>query len=169
MNDSTRRDASRPDRLPDVSPSRSEGRYTRFLVPSAERATQQPTSPPIDEPAWWEVDEVAALPDARRWRAGSIITSRLPLVVRTALDTTDRRQPAWGSDRSLTGDLETILGGSRYGRDDPAPVWTDADTVLERASWRDDATPGSGERRPKRGKRNRQERQNDRRRDHGAS
>lgn len=168
MNDSTERDAFRQDRLPDVQPSRAPARYTRFLASDPGRSTQQPARALVEEPAWWEIDEVATLPDARRWRAGSIVNSHLPLLLRTALDATEQRPRSWGSSRSESADLNSILGSSRYGPDDPAPIWTDADTIRERSSWKDETSAGGDGRRQKRGKRNRQDRQGERRRDQGS-
>lgn len=168
MKDSTERDTFRPDRLPDVRPTRATASYTRFLVSEPGQTTARQPRPPIDEPAWWEVDEAATLPDARRWRAGSIIDSHLPLLLRTVLESTDQRRSAWGSSRPGTGDLESVLGGSRYGTDDPVPVWTDAEMIRERSTWQDEPPLEGSGRRQKRGKRNRQDRQGERRRDHGT-
>ncbi len=170
MNDSIERDAFREDRLPDVRPARADVDYTRFIVSDPERAGEPRTPAPalVDEPAWWEIDEAAPLPDVRRWRAGSIIDSHLPLLLRTALNSTTQRQGGWAASRSVTGDLDAILGGSRYGSEDAVPVWTDADTIRERTSWKDESSTDGGGRRQKRGKRNRQDRPSDRHRSQGS-
>lgn len=165
MNDSTERDTIREDRLPDVRPVRATGNYTTFSGPGPRESTQQQRSPQAEEPAWWEVDEVASLPDARRWRTGSIVTSHLPVALRMAIDSGDQRRGASNANRAASDDLETVLGSSRYGPEVVVPIWTDADTGRERASWKDQPATDSSERRQKRSKRNRQNRRNDGRRD----
>ncbi len=168
MSESTKRDPFRQDRLPDVRPAQAIGNYTRFLVPGPGESPGARREPPVEEPAWWEVDEVASLPDARRWRPGSIVNLHLPVSIRTALDSNEHHRAGATPNRSAGDDLESILGHSWYGADDVVPVWTDADTVRERSSWKDQSAADAGGRRQKRSKRNRQERQNEGRRDPGS-
>lgn len=165
MSESTERDHPRQDRLPDVRPAQATGNYTRFLVSGPGESTGRRSGPPVEEPAWWEVDEVASLPDARRWRAGSTVSLHLPVLIRTALDSNEHHRAGTSPNRLPGNDLESILGNSRYGAEDVVPVWTDADTVRERSSWKDQSAADAGGRRQKRSKRNRQDRQNDGRRD----
>lgn len=163
MSDSTRRDGSAPDRLPDVRPARPAGGYASFSSGSASRSASRRAGPAPEEPAWWEVDEVAQLPDARPWRPGSIVNSHLPSLLRIALDEVSQPRTSRSTSRPFTDDLDDLLGDSRYGPDDAIPVWTDADTFRERSSWKDESGRDRDDRRAKRGKRNRQDRPDPRR------
>lgn len=163
MSDSTERGAFAPDRLPDVGPARPAGGYTTFSSSPIRRSTTPRADTSPEEPAWWEVDAVAQLPDARRWRPGSVVNGHLPGLLRIALDEVSQPRTSRSSSRPPTDDLDDLLGDSRFGPDDAVPVWTDADTVRERSSWKDESGRDRSDRRAKRGKRNRLDRPDPRR------
>ena len=160
MNDTNDRDHAVRDRLPDVRPSRPVGGYTAVHLP---RPADRPLSrrePEPEDPAWWETDQPARLPDALRWRPGSVVSARLPQTSRSALDGDRTLSGGVPEQRWPTDDLDDLLGESRYRGIDPLPTWTDSDLDRERASWQDERNAVRGGRRPKRGKRDRTGRQN---------
>ncbi len=163
MSESTGRNTSTPIRLPDVRGSRPAGDYTSFSTSQTSRWSSQGADPFPEEPAWSEVDEVAQLPDARRWRPGSVVNSHLPRLLRAALDEVSQPRASRASSRPFMDDLDDILGASRYRPDEAVPVWTDTDSLRERSNWKDESSRDRNERRAKRGKRNRQDRPDPRR------
>ena len=163
MSDSTERNASPPNRLPDVREARPAGGYTSYFSRQIARSSSRRGDPSPEEPAWWEVDEVAQLPDARRWRPGSIVNSQVPGLIRIALDEVSQPRTGRASSRPFMDDIDDILGVSRFPPDDAVPVWTDAETLRERSSWTDESGRDRNDRRAKRGKRNRQDRPDPRR------
>lgn len=167
MSDTNDRDAFTPDRLPDVRSSRPAGGYTAFHAP---RPLSRPVrrAPDPEESAWWETDEPAQLPDAQRWRPGSVISGVVPLAIRAALEQNGRSRSSTAEIRSGRDDIGEILGDSRYRASTELPAWTESDLARERSSWLDETTGGRNGRRAKRGKRDRPDRQDGRDRRGGA-
>lgn len=156
------RDAGGVDRLPDVRPSRPDVSYASFAFGVLTGASRQANVPErFDEPAWWERDEPATLPDARRWRAGSVVGAHLPLALRSALDQAPVRsgpQPTVWSFGNIANDT---LGESRLGPDDEIPVLSPDDIARERSAWRDDVDRAGSDRKGKRNKAGRKDRRGD--------
>ena len=160
MSDTNDRDHVVRDRLPDVRPPRSVGGYTANHLPHPAAWPVDRREPEPEEAAWWETDQPARLPDALRWRPGSVVNARLPWASRHALDhdrtpVSERQERRWPTD-----DLDDLLGDSRYRDVERLPAWTDSDLDRERASWQEERNTTRGGRRPKRGKRDRTDRQN---------
>lgn len=158
MSNANDRDALSRDRLPDVRPPRAAGGYTRF---ESTRRVVQPTRRAVapEEPAWWETDEPSQLPDASRWRPGSVINGLLPLMTRLALD---RQRPSTTSPSGRRWDVsepDQMSVVSRYSSTAEVPTWTENDLVRERSSWKDENAASRTGRRAKRNKRDRPDQQ----------
>ena len=158
MSERQDRDTRNRDRLPDVRPSQAVGGYVHFLT-SRERPQPARRLPEPDEPAWWEVDEPARLPDALSWRPGSVISSHLPLGIRSALDRNPATRHSADQNPWPTDEIGNLLGDSRYGTGYDLPAWTDSDLERERTSWREETGGARSGRKPRRTKRDRPDRQ----------
>ncbi len=161
MTDHQADQGARPvDRLPDVRPSRDGPTYTAYGPHRlADRSRRLTASDVLEEPAWWERDEAAHLPDARPWRAGSIVSAHLPRPLRRVLDEGAARSASRTTSWSFDAEPDRVLGGSRLGPDDEIPVLSREEIARERSSWRDERDRETGKRgkRPKPGRRERRD------------
>lgn len=80
------------DRLPDVRPV-GEVSYVRMLPDRTETTTTTSRFDETPEAAWWEDGYRAELPDAPRWRRGSVLGLRP-----SERQADERRRPSWSGE-----------------------------------------------------------------------
>ena len=150
MSDQRRPRLPASDRLPDIPFDPSTYHIVGRHLPTTPKATSPSRREALmhEQPAWWENDEPALLPDAGDWRAVSVLAGARRADQATAA-TMRFGQSSWQSAFS-----RDVL--EAYGLDETviSPDWTDAELERERNAWRDDAQRG----RPGGGKHNRRER-----------
>lgn len=160
MSDQRRSRLPASDRLPDVPFDPSGYHIVGRHLPgmAAEAHPSHPRIPTHEQPAWWEVDEPASLPDASDWRAVSVLAG-VRRAARTSTATMRYGQPSWQSAFS-----SDVLDAYGLGDAAIAPEWTDDEIERERRAWRDDEQRG----RPDGGKRGRRDRRGRRQRPNEA-